>query len=227
MTAGILLGFLLGIRHSLDADHIVAVTSIIARGQGLLRSSIVGLSWGAGHTITILAVGFGVLVLKLNIPDVLALSLEFVVGVVLVVLGVPLLRRLAGGAHIHTHAHGERRHWHAHSHDTAAGHEHRHVRGPLAVGMVHGLAGSGALVLLVLSSMASVPQGLLFLLLFGAGSILGMLVISGLLGLPFRYAAGRGWDRWLHGAVGLGSIAFGVFIMWRVGFADGLLSLLT
>ena len=83
-------GFLLGVKHALDADHIVAVTTIVSRSNSLLRSVLVGLSWGIGHNLTLFAVGFAVLVFKLTIPDRLALSMEFIVGVILVILGRPL-----------------------------------------------------------------------------------------------------------------------------------------
>ncbi len=218
-------GFLLGLKHALDADHIVAVTAIVSRSRSLFSSALVGLSWGIGHTLTLFAVGFGVLVFKLTIPDRLALSMEFVIGVVLVLLGVPLIRQLvAGRAHIHSHQHDDKKHLHSHSHEDTPGHAHQHIRRSLLIGMVHGLAGSGALTLLVLSTMSSVGQGLLFLLLFGIGSILGMLLFSGLISLPFRLTAGFSLrlNLWVQGAAGIISVALGFFIMWQTGFVGGL-----
>ncbi len=218
-------GFLLGLKHTLDADHIVAVTTIVSRSSSFRRSVLVGLSWGIGHSLTLFAVGFAVLVFKLTIPDRLALSMEFVVGVVLVLLGVPLIRQLVTGrAHVHLHQHGDKQHLHSHSHDETPGHDHRHIRRPLLVGMVHGLAGSGALTVLVLSTMSSVAQGLFFLLLFGVGSILGMLVFSGLISLPFKLTAGRSFrlNLWVRGVAGVISIVFGIFMMWQTGFVGGL-----
>ncbi len=222
----LIFGFLLGVRHALDADHIVAVTTIVSRSSSLFRSALVGLTWGIGHTLTLFIVGFGVLVLKLTIPDRLALSMEFVIGVVLVILGIPLIRQLVTGrTHIHVHQHGDRRHLHSHAHREAApNHNHPHIRRPLLIGMLHGLAGSGVLTLLILSTMSSVVQGLLFLLLFGIGSILGMLLFSGLIALPFRLTARRSLrlNLWAQGAAGLISVAFGLFIMWQTGFVGGL-----
>ncbi len=218
-------GFLLGIKHALDADHIVAVTTIVSHSRSLLRSVLVGLSWGIGHNLTLFAVGFAVLVFKLTIPDRLALSMEFIVGVILVILGAPLIRQLlAGRTHVHLHQHGDKRHLHGHAHDETLGHEHRHIRRPLLVGMVHGLAGSGVLTLLVVSIMPSVGQGLFFLLLFGVGSILGMVVLSGLIGLPFRLTArfSLRLNLWVQGVAGLISILLGLSIMWQTGFVDGL-----
>ncbi len=224
ISTALLFGFLLGVRHALDADHVVAVTTIVSRSRGLLRSAMVGLSWGIGHTVTLFVVGFGVLVFKLTIPDRLALSMEFMVGVILILLGIPLIGRLAQRAHVHWHQHGDKRHFHSHSHDKAPGHDHQHIRRSLLIGMVHGLAGSGALTVLVLGAMSSVAQGLVFLLLFGIGSILGMLLFSGFISLPFRFAAGFSLrlNLWIQGAAGIISILLGLSIMWQTGFAGGL-----
>ncbi len=219
-------GFLLGVKHALDADHIMAVTTIVSRSNSLLRSVLVGLSWGIGHNLTLFAVGFAVLVFKLTIPDGLALSMEFIVGVILVILGAPLIRQLlADRTHVHSHQHGDKRHLHSHAHDEALGHEHRHIRRPLLVGMVHGLAGSGVLILLVVSIMPSVGQGLFFLLLFGVGSILGMVDLRVLIVIPFRLTArfSLRLNLWVQGVAGLISILLGLSIMWQTGFVDGLL----
>jgi len=186
----LLLGLLLGARHALDADHVVAMTTIIGRNRGMLRSALVGLAWGAGHNLTLLGAGFAVLVLKLSIPHMLALSAEFAVGVLLVILGVPLVWQLMKRkAHAHVHQHDDESHFHLHFHADAPGHEHIHMRKPLLVGMLHGLAGSGALTLVVLNTMPSLGQGLLFLAVFAVGITATMIVLSGLIGLPFRLAA--------------------------------------
>ena len=224
MASAALFGLLLGVRHALEADHIVAVTAMVSEGRGIYRSALVGLRWGLGHSITLFAVGFAALVLRINVPDRVSLSLEFAVGVAMVVLGVPLVARLVRRRHLHRHQHEDDWHAHQHSHAEAESHAHQHAKRPLFMGMLHGLAGSGTLTILVLSTMESIPEGLLFLGLFGAGSIVAMLVVSGLLGLSFGLAArspGR-LDWWLEGVVGLGSIAFGLFIMWRVVDAGAL-----
>jgi sulfite exporter TauE/SafE len=225
VLTALLFGFLLGVKHSLDADHIVAVTAIVCRSRSLLRSALVGVSWGAGHTLTLVAVGIAVLVFKLTIPDKLSLSLEFVVGVLLVLLGVPLVWRLmVSRLHVHLHQHGDKPHIHKHSHRDTSGHDHQHIRRPLLMGMIHGLAGSGAITLLVVSTMSSVAQGLVFILVFGVGSILGMMLFSGLIGIPFRLVAGLSMrlDLWVRGAAGLISTALGLFIMWQTAFVGGL-----
>ena len=218
-------GLLLGVRHALDADHIVAVTTIVSRSNSLLRSALVGLSWGIGHTATLFMAGFMVLVFKLAIPDKLSLSLEFAVGVLLVLLGAPLIKQLVTSRpHVHLHQHGDKRHLHSHLHHDTPAHDHQHIRRPLLIGMVHGLAGSGALTLLVLGTMSSVAQGLIFILVFGVGSILGMVLLSGLIGLPFRLMAGSSQrlNLWLRGVAGLVSVALGCFIMWQTAFVGGL-----
>lgn len=225
ILTALLLGLLLGVKHALDADHVVTVTTIVSRSGSILRSALVGLSWGIGHTLTLLSVGFAVLVLKLTIPDKLALSMEFAIGVLLVVLGVPLLKQLIfKRAHIHSHQHVDKSHFHSHYHHESSAHEHRHLRRPLLVGMLHGLAGSGALTLLVLGTMSSVGQGLVFLLVFGLGSTLGMLFFTGLMGIPFKLASGSSLrlNLWFHGGAGFVSIALGLLIMWRIGVVDGL-----
>lgn len=225
LLTALFFGFLLGIKHALDADHVVAVTTIVSRSSSLRRSMLVGLSWGIGHTFTLFAVGFLVLVFKLTIPDRLALSMEFVVGVFLVLLGVPLVKQLiTNRPHVHWHQHEDKGHLHGHSHDDTPEHDHRHIRRPLLMGMIHGLAGSGALTILVLGAMSSVAQGLFFLLVFGIGSILGMMLFSGLIGLPFKFTAGRSQrlNLWIRGVAGIISVVLGFFIMWQVAFVGGL-----
>ena len=225
ISTALFFGFLLGVKHALDADHIVAVTTIVSRSNNLLRSALVGLSWGIGHTLTLFIAGFVVLVFKLTIPDRLSLSMEFAVGVLLVLLGVPIVRRLvASRNHTHLHQHRDKRHLHSHSHRDTPEHDHQHIRRPLLIGMIHGLAGSGALTILVISTMSSVTQGLIFLLVFGVGSILGMLLFSSLISLPFRLTAKLSLrlNLWVQGAARLISIVLGLFIMWQTGFAGGL-----
>jgi len=222
ILAALFFGFLLGIKHALDADHIVAVAAIVSRSGSLLRSAIVGLSWGLGHTITLFAAGLAVLVFRLTIPDKLSLGMEFAVGVMLVLLGVPLVwQLLKKKPHVHVHQHGESSHIHSHSHEEIPEHEHKHIRRPLLMGMMHGLAGSGVLTLLVLNTMSSVGQGLIFLLVFGVGSILGMVLFSGAIGLPFRFISGRSRQLtvWLRGAAGSVSVVLGLVIMWQMAVA--------
>lgn len=225
VLSSLLFGFLLGIKHALDADHVVAVTTIVSRSRSLLRAVLVGAYWGLGHTIALFATGLAVLVLKLSIPDRLSLSMEFIVGLLLVLLGIPIIRQLVvNRSHVHWHRHEDKRHFHIHSHGDTPEHDHRHTRRPLLIGMAHGLAGSGALTILVLSTMSSVVQGLIFLLVFGIGSILGMLLFSGLIGLPFKFTARLSLrlNWWFQGVAGIISIVLGLFIMWQTAFTGGL-----
>jgi len=181
-----------------------------------------------GHSVVLLAAGFVVLMLRLTIPDRLALSLEVAVGAMLIVLGVPLLWRLRkSSTHLHVHEHTGKLHLHPHYHTASLGHEHIHLRKPLLVGMVHGMAGSGALTLVALGAMPSIAQGLLFLLLFAVGTILGMLVFSGIIGLPFRIVSGysRRLHLWLQGFAGTVSIMLGILIIWQTGAESSLFGL--
>ena len=220
IITALLFGLLLGITHALDIDHVVAVTTIVSRSRSTLRSILVGLTWGVGHSVVLLTAGSAVLILKLAIPEYLALFLEAAVGVMLIILGFPLLWRLRS-AHLHVHEHDGKLHLHPHSHTDSPGHEHVHLKKPLLVGMIHGLAGSGALTLVALAAMPSVARGLLFLLLFALGTILGMLVFGGIIGLPFRLVSGSSgrWHLWLQGLSGAVSIVFGLVIIWQMALA--------
>jgi len=230
------LGFVLGLKHALDADHLVAVSTIVGRERSMWKSSWVGAVWGMGHTASLFVAALAVIVLRISISPTVALSLEFCVGLMLMVLGADLLRRVVRGdvaVHSHAHTHGDaEQHVHLHVHaplGAVDGHAHHGVgRRPFFVGLVHGLAGSAALMLFVLSTISSPWAALLYVLIFGAGTIGGMLVMSGMIGLPFAVAS-----RYLSAlvgriqlAVGLGSLAFGVLYTWRVAVSDGLLATL-
>jgi hypothetical protein len=224
------IGFALGMEHALDADHVVAVSTLVSQHKSLRRASLVGVVWGLGHTTTLFLVGLAVILFRLRIPEWLAQSMELVVGLVLVGLGASIVRGyLRGRVHAHPHQHGSDAHLHFHSHAMAPGHDHEHPllrhRQSLLVGMVHGLAGSAALMLLVLATIRTPMLGILYILVFGAGSILGMLGISTLLGVPCVLTAERSAaiHRKLRIAVGSGSVVYGVWILAQVGLVQGLL----
>jgi len=227
------LGFALGLKHALDADHLVAVSTIVGRSQSLWRSAWVGVIWGVGHTASLFVAAVAVILLRVTISPTVALSMEFCVGLMLIVLGADLIRRVLTGAlaiHSHVHEHGGHAHAHMHVHTDAADHASHHAVGkrPFVVGLVHGMAGSAALMLFVLSTIANPWAALLYVLIFGAGTIGGMLVMSGLIGLPFAIAS-RHLSTLLgqiQFAVGVGSIAFGALYTWRVAIGDGLLDTL-
>ena len=223
------LGVLLGMEHALDADHVVAVSTMVSRHRTLRRSSFVGIFWGLGHTMTLFLVGLAVILFKVRIPEPLALSMEFLVGIVLVTLGASVVKGyLTRRVHAHIHRHGGEIHLHFHSHAAGEDHDHEHRlpqhRQSLLVGMIHGLAGSAPLMLLVLATIRAPMLGLLYTLVFGAGSILGMLGISTLLGLPFLLTAERfaRIHQKIRIVVGAASVAYGVWIMAYVGIGKGL-----
>lgn len=193
----LLLGFLLGVKHALDADHIVAVSTIAAGNRSLKRSCAVGFCWGVGHTAVLLVAGLAVLGFHLAIPHDTARLFEAGVGVMLIGLGLSVgwtLLRERLHVHAHTHEDGTG-HLHVHSHLEGHGHAHLHryrlEYKSLAVGMVHGLAGSAALLLLVLSTVRSLTDGMLYILVFGAGSIAGMVLLGAVLSLPFAVTPAR------------------------------------
>jgi high-affinity nickel permease len=228
------LGFVLGMRHALDADHVVAVSTIVTKSRSLLRASILGTIWGLGHTATLLLVGLAVLLFKLAIPAKLALSMEFAVGMVLVLLGLSVTKEfILDKVHLHRHSHGrEEIHVHIHSHKDTPDHSHGHSmkaeHKSFLVGMVHGLAGSAALMLLVLTTVTSLYVGVLYILVFGLGSILGMAAISALITLPFKLSADRfeAFNYRLRLTAGFLSIALGAAIMFQIGFREGLIYLI-
>lgn len=233
-TYGLLgLGFIFGLKHAVEADHIAAVSTMVSGRRGLLGSTLVGGLWGVGHTISLLVAGVAVILLQVRIGERAALALEFCVALMLVALGADAMRKLGRGGqiHFHTHRHGGRLHSHPHIHDPEGESEKgnwHHGLGlsprPLFVGMVHGLAGSAALMLLVLSTIPSPTVGMLYVLVFGVGSVGGMMLMSLLVSLPMQLAAGRFARAHLvmRGLAGLFSLSFGLLMAYRIGFTDGL-----
>jgi hypothetical protein len=192
------IGFLLGLKHATDPDHIVAVTTFIGKEKRLARGCAIGLFWGLGHTLALSIVGLAVVGLKIPMSSWLAERLELGVAVMLIVLGARLI------ATVHAK-------WHEHNHDfnwTRLG-----MR-PLLVGIVHGTAGSAALTLLVLSTISSTLHALLYILIFGIGSMIGMLAISILLAVPFHFARERmaGAMRPIQLSTGVFSCLFGLYL---------------
>jgi ABC-type nickel/cobalt efflux system permease component RcnA len=249
------IGFMLGMRHALDPDHVVAITTIVSRQRSIRHAGLVGILWGVGHTITILLVGAAIILFNLAIPIRLGLAMELAVGLMLILLGLLNLTgitqritdRFTPGyvdreiIHSHVHRHGEYVHAHIHGHRPEV---HMHLEQapegpservmqriglyqlfrPLAVGIVHGLAGSAAVALLVLTTIRDARWAVAYLLVFGVGTIAGMMLITMMIGAPFAYTGKRfaSFNRVLQVASGLISVAFGLFIMFRIGFVDGL-----
>lgn len=237
------LGFVLGLKHALEADHLAAVTTIVSERRSLLSSSLVGGLWGVGHTFALLVAGVAVILLHVRIGERTALALEFGVGLMLVLLGANAVRKLArreARVHLHTHRHGGWLHVHPHLHDgadapptaatteatTAATHHGLQLSTrPFFIGIVHGLAGSAALMLLVLSTISAPLVGLAYIVTFGIGSIGGMIAMSTLVGLPLHLTAGRflRLNFAVRASASLFSLGFGLLLMYRIGFVEGLL----
>ena len=237
MLSVLTLGLLLGMRHALEADHVAAVASLATRSHSVRETTRLGIAWGMGHTVTLFVIGSAVLLMDNLVPETVARSLELAVGVMLILLGLDVIRRLIrDGIHFHIHQHNGERHVHAHghSHERKApvihdmdAHRHGH-RQPipwraLCVGLVHGMAGSAALVLLALSTIHSLWQGLVYIALFGLGSIVGMAVLSVIIALPLRFTADRvAWFyKGLTATIGVLTLVLGASIIWQRGFAEG------
>lgn len=226
------LGLLLGVQHALDPDHLIAVSTIVSEHKNFKWASLIGAFWGLGHTTTLFIVGMAVIGLRVTIPPRLGSGFEFLVALMLVILGINVLRKTFGTerVHLHTHSHNPETHTHFHVHDNPQqDHGHAHpmnaMRRPFIVGMVHGLAGSAALMLLVLSTIASPLGGLLYIFIFGLGSMGGMLLLSGIISLPFVLTAQRFtlMNRWIRVLAGVASIGFGLFLGWEMSVELGLL----
>ena len=226
------LGLILGLRHALDPDHIAAVSTIVSESRSVRRSSLIGTCWGLGHTMSLLVAGVLVIALKIQISDRLALWMEFAVALMLILLGLKaMLKPLRGWRiHVHQHAHGGSSHSHVHLHRPSEEHAHQHrhlIRSgarPFLVGMVHGMAGSAALMILVLATIPSALAGLIYIAVFGLGSVGGMLIMSSLISLPFILTRQRFnvLSQGLQVAVGLFSLGFGLFLSWQYGFHEHL-----
>lgn len=225
-----LMGFMLGLRHALDADHIAAVAAIATRARGPRETLRLGIAWGLGHAVTLFAVSLVVLGLGLGFDAGVAGALEFAVGAMLVLLGADVIRRVVRDrVHAHAHRHGPNNvHLHVHSHADEHGHAdsaHAHAHPAalpgraLAVGLMHGLAGSAALLLVSVTTVEGLWNGLAYIALFGVGSMLGMAVLSLTIALPLRHGARLvtwGYNG-VHAAVGAATAAFGIAVMAETG----------
>jgi len=295
-------GFALGMRHAMDADHVLAVATIVTRERTLRAAAGIGILWGIGHSLTVFGVGAAILLFELVIPPRLGMAMEFGVGVMLLVLGASALRTawrhagegggllpapaaadaghevhyaalgpgglaqaargvglpaLAGlhpgqrgirmerdaAPHAHVHAHGDFMHTHSHRHGSG-GHGHLdqdtlqarldswfggltlyQVLRPLLVGVVHGMAGSAAVALLVLAAVGNAAWGFAFLAVFGIGTTAGMMVITLLMAAPIAlWGHSRALRTGLTGIAGVASVAFGLFLMHDIAFTQGLLA---
>lgn len=258
LLAAIGMGFVLGMRHATDPDHVIAVSTIVTRQRSVRHAGLVGALWGVGHTVTIVCVGIAILLFRLTIPPRLGLAMELLVGLMLILLGIlnltGVLQRLtyrwlpshhhgnpaAATVHSHVHQHNGLVHDHIHEH---APEVHMHLDRPAApprtllqrlglyqllrpllVGLVHGLAGSAAIALLVLAEISNPRWAAAYLGVFGLGTIAGMFLITLAISTPLAYGSRRfaTMERGMGIAAGVLSLAFGLFVTVQIAFVDGL-----
>jgi ABC-type nickel/cobalt efflux system permease component RcnA len=253
----IAVGFFLGMRHATDPDHVVAVTTIVSRQRNLLKAALTGVFWGIGHTLTIFLVGSLIILFDVVIPARIGLSMEFSVGLMLIVLGAMNIASFMRSSrsillvqaqspemtHTHPHRHDKIVHSHPHIHGSEA-HSHVHADSltwldrmfgkvglyrqlrPLFIGVVHGLAGSAAVALLILATIRNPHWAMVYLLVFGVGTVAGMMLITMSIASAFNFFGRKnaGFSHWLGLASGLVSLAFGLFLAYQIGFGNGLFS---
>jgi sulfite exporter TauE/SafE len=223
------LGFFLGIKHAIEPDHVIAVSTIASQSKKLWRSSLAGVFWGIGHTTTLFIFGIILIFMKGQIPKEWAMSFEFLVGILLVYLGVTSILSLKK-VHHHEHQHNEVVHDHFHERAEPNPHMHQHKKisysKSLLIGLVHGLGGSAAMVLLTMSSVTSVWEGAIYILIFGLGTTVGMLGFTTIIGIPFVLSAKKeNVNLKLTRITGAISTVFGVYYMYNLGVIEGLFKL--
>lgn len=242
-------------RHATDPDHVIAVSTIVSREHRITGAMLIGTLWGIGHSITILLVGSAIIAFDVVIPPRVGLSMELSVALMLILLGALNLTGVLkwisdtslsshGMLHSHPHRHGGTVHTHLHRHDVEAHSHDEHETSagwidstvsrlglfgalrPLVVGVVHGLAGSAAIALLVLTTIPSPLWATVYLLVFGLGTTVGMILITAANAVPFTVTARRFTlvNRYLAVASGLVSVGFGIFLAYQIGVVDGLFS---
>jgi len=235
VLAILILSFFLGMRHATDPDHVVAVTTIVTKQRGIAKAALIGALWGLGHTFTIFVVGTMIILFQVSIPPRLGLSMEFAVAAMLILLGVLNLTGTLRWAQekfapatlpAMTSATLSKENAASKGASAAAfrGMGLYNVLRPLIVGTVHGLAGSAAVALLVMTTIRDPWWAIAYLLLFGVGTIAGMMLITAVIAAPFALTPRRfsGWNRGMAVASGLLSLSFGLFLSYQIGVVDGL-----
>ncbi|WP_273854261.1 sulfite exporter TauE/SafE family protein [Guptibacillus spartinae] len=199
LTSVLILGFILGIKHSIEPDHVIAVSTIASETKKWWRSSLAGVFWGIGHTLTLFIVGMIVILMKGEIPEAWAIAMEFLVGVMLVYLGFKSVWMIRKHSDLHEKS------------------KHAPFIKSTAIGFVHGLAGSAAMVLLTMSSVTTIGEGALYMLVFGAGTVIGMLGFTTIIGIPFVLSKNKvKINNNLTRLTGVVSMLFGVYYMYSV-----------
>lgn len=237
-----LLGLVLGMRHATDPDHVIAVSTIVSKQRGVGKAGLIGVIWGLGHTMTIFFVGAAIILFQVAIPQRLGLAMELSVGLMLILLGVlnltgtlqrTMARFLSGSINISAAGLDaadplELPASNATEFPQSAARSYGLfiLARPLVVGIVHGLAGSAAVALLVMTTIPDPWQEIGYLLIFGFGTVLGMMGITALIAVPFVYTARRlsRWNRGMAVASGLLSVSFGIFLSYQIGVVEGLFS---
>jgi ABC-type nickel/cobalt efflux system permease component RcnA len=226
------IGFILGIKHALEPDHVIAVSTIASQSKKLRTSSLAGVFWGLGHAATLLIVGMVIILMKGQIADKWAMSLEFLVGIMLVYFGVTTIKS-SKNIHVQTQ-HDRQSHKDGHSHYYGGSGKHVHTdytytssyTKSLFMGFIHGLAGSAAMVLLTMSTANSVWDGAIYIGVFGAGTVVGMLLFTTIIGIPFVLSSKKvGINMVLTQAAGVVSTLFGIYYMYNLGISEGLFKL--
>lgn len=228
------LGLVIGLRHAFEPDHIAAVSTQISIQknnsqslkqrivEGAFKSSLIGAVWGAGHTTTLVLIGLLVYVLSVNIPEVFFIGSEFLVGIMLIFLAFTTLsnKKLFKIKHMHPHTHeGGIVHTHSHEHNSV----HKHTHKSYLIGCIHGLAGSGALVVMTAAAFNSIQEVLSFILIFGFGSVIGMVLVSSLIGIPFALSKKiSSLNQTLRFVTAAASFLIGCTIIYEVTFVEKL-----
>jgi len=212
-------GFALGLAHSLDPDHVVAVSTLLCNSPSLHKSIVSATAWGAGHSIMLFIVGLLLLTLRVAIPDSIVSLFELAAGVLLVILGLFVLKPIiVERIHSHGHANHDESHAQSHSHVAEPVKEYTHLHKSAITGGLQGLGGSAALMLVTLTTVSSVELGLVFILVFGVGMILGMIGVACLFSSLLSYTASHLEKVYvaIKAATGLASIVVGVFIIAQI-----------
>ncbi|MEW9668460.1 urease accessory protein UreH [Ammoniphilus sp. 3BR4] len=197
----LIIGFLLGIKHAIEPDHVIAVSTIASQSKKLSRSSLAGVFWGIGHTATLFVVGMAFIVMKQSLSEKWTMSLEFAVGIMLVYLGVKSIKKNQK-------------------------YEHSSYGKSMIVGAIHGMAGSAALVVLTMATVETVAQGALYILVFGVGTVAGMLLFTTCIGISLLWAAKNELlNRFAIRSVAVLSTIYGIYYMYDLGVTEGLFEL--
>jgi high-affinity nickel-transport protein len=248
----VFIGFFLGMRHATDPDHVIAVTTIVSQQRSWKRAAWIGIFWGLGHTLTIFIVGCAIILFNVVIPVRLGLAMEFSVSLMLILLGgwnlasfsqaLPTVPTDSAALHSHPHSHGNFVHSHPHVHASAADVQEPsalqqmdrklgkrsfyQLMRPLVVGIVHGLAGSAAVALLILATIHNPTWAIAYLLVFGIGTIAGMMLITMSIASAFRVVGSRYqvFGRRLALVSGVISVGFGLILAYQICVVQGLFS---